>query len=437
MAAAAPLVSVLMPSLNQARFIDAAVESVLAGQGETALELVVADGGSTDGTLERLRALTERFGPERLHWVSEPDAGPADAVNKALARARGEIIGWLNADDLYTPGAVGHAQRELLSHPDWLMFYGEGEHIDASGEPLGRYPTRPPEVGIDAFQDGCFICQPTVFLRREVFRPPGGADPGSVVGLDTGLDIGLKTAFDFELWLRIFSRFPGRIGHTQRVQASSRLHAQGITARLRQQVAAEGVAVLARHLGHARPHWLRTWRDELLRGYFESAALTAADGVELRARLLAQVEALSACFSARDLLALRTEFAADMRLKLAATGAASNADADGWVSQRFELRLADLRERSAALWLRGVHQWPRFEPLQLTIETSWGAPGSRKLLAPGPFELRLPYPATVWHQPAWVRVSCDRTFSPAALIPGSTDTRPLAWRLLSLRYEPT
>ena len=421
--AAMPLVSVLMPSLNPAGFIDAAVDSVLTGQGELALELVVADGGSRDGTLERLQALTARHGPDRLRWVSEPDAGPADAVNKALARARGKVIGWLNADDLYTPGAVGHALRALLTHPDWLMFYGDAEHIDASGRSLGRYPTRPPEVGIDAFQAGCHICQPTVFLRREVFERLGG------------LDTGLATAFDFEFWLRVFAAFPGRIGHSHRVQAASRLHAQGITARLRQQVAAEGVTVLARHLGSAQVHWLQTWRDESLRGLGEGAGTVAAEAPALRARLMAQLDELAACFSAADLAQLRAEFASDVRLKLADVGAACNADADGWVPRRFELRLQRLRDRSAALWLRGTHQWPRFEPLQLTVETSWGGSLGRKLLAPGPFELRLPCPAQAWNQPAWVRVSCDRTFSPAALDAGSADTRQLAWRLLSFSHE--
>ena len=418
-----PQVSVLMPSLNQAAFIEAAVESVLSGQGAVALELVVADGGSRDGTQECLRALAQRHGPDRLRWLSEPDAGPADAVNKALARARGPVIGWLNADDLYTPGAVGHALRALLTHPDWLMVYGEARHIDVAGQVIGRYPTQPPAVGIEAFQAGCHICQPTVFLRREVFDRLGG------------LDTGLATAFDFEFWLRVFAAFPGRIGHSHRVQAESRLHAQGITARLRQQVAAEGVTVLARHLGTAKTHWLQTWRDEMLRGLCDSAGTVAADAPELRARLTAQLDRLAGCFSAADLAQLRAEFAADVRLKLADAGAACNADADGWVPRRFELRLQRVRDRSAALWLRGTHQWPRFEPLHLTVDTSWGGRLDRWLLAPGPFELRLPCPAAAWNQPAWIRVSCDRSFSPAELDAGSTDRRQLAWRLLSFSHE--
>jgi glycosyltransferase involved in cell wall biosynthesis len=257
-----PLVSIVMPSLNQAAFIPAAVESVLS-QSHSQIELIVADGGSTDGTQAWLAQRQAQ--DARLHWFSEPDAGPADALNKALRQAKGTLIGWLNSDDLYTPGAVQRAVQALLDNPEWLMAYGHAEHIDAGGAVLGPCPTLAPPMPCRAdfslsgqlkptlqFAQGCFICQPTVFFRRTMWVLLGP------------LDQSLKTAFDFDYWLRAFARFSGRIGFVDAVQAQSRLHADCITLRLRRTVALEGMQVLARHLGYAPKEWLLTYVNELL-----------------------------------------------------------------------------------------------------------------------------------------------------------------------------
>ena len=129
-------VSVVMPSLNQAEYIERSIRSVLDQETEASLELIVMDGGSKDGTLEILsRLAVEAQG--RLRWYSEADHGPAHAVNKAMAKASGEIIGWLNADDLYTPGAIQRAVKAMQENPQWYMLYGQGEHIDACDVSIG------------------------------------------------------------------------------------------------------------------------------------------------------------------------------------------------------------------------------------------------------------------------------------------------------------
>ncbi len=247
--ASGPLVSVVMPSYNQAGFIEESVASVL-GQDYLRTELVVADGGSTDGTLEILRRIGQ--GDPRLRWFSRTDSGPAEAINRALARVRGTLIGWLNSDDLYTPGAIARAVEAFANNPAWLMLYGRGEHIDGNGLPLGPYPTLPPTTPAEHFARGCFICQPTVFFRATV-----------PVLLGT-LDTSLKASFDFDYWLRAFLAFPERIGFVDAVQARSRLHDQCITRKMRQRVALEGVEVVARHLGQAPIHWLVTYMEELV-----------------------------------------------------------------------------------------------------------------------------------------------------------------------------
>lgn len=244
-----PLVSIIMPSFDQAAFIATSVRSVLS-QSYPNLELIVVDGGSTDGTQAVLANLQAQ--DIRLRWVSEPDAGPADALNKALRLSRGTIIGWLNSDDLYAPGAVQRTMQSLFAHPDWVMVYGQAEHIDADGRVIERYPTLPPPASKAIFAKGCFICQPTVFFKRTMWLLLGP------------LDQSLQTAFDFDYWLRAFDAFAGRIGFVDAMQAQSRLHADCITLRMRRTVMMEGMQLLAHHLGHAPKEWLLTYVNELL-----------------------------------------------------------------------------------------------------------------------------------------------------------------------------
>jgi len=243
-----PLVSVVMPSMNQAEFIDEAIASVLS-QDYPNIELVVADGGSRQDTLDILDS-RQRQDP-RLRYFSRPDRGPAHALNDAMNAVRGTVIGWLNSDDLYAPGAISRAIAVLAARPRLLMVYGQGLHIDEQGKPIGTYPTLPPSTPVSRFNEGCFICQPTMFFCRSARILLGP------------LDEKLKASFDFEYWLRAFCAFPERIGFVDAVQAMSRLHDGCITMRLRRTVALEGMQVLARHIGYAPKEWLLTYAFEL------------------------------------------------------------------------------------------------------------------------------------------------------------------------------
>jgi cellulose synthase/poly-beta-1,6-N-acetylglucosamine synthase-like glycosyltransferase len=246
---ASPLVTVLMPTLNQAEFIQSAIDSVLA-QSHNNLELVVMDGGSTDATLSILESIGKQ--DARLRYFSQTDTGPAQALNRAMAKARGTIIGWLNSDDLYVEGAVARAVAYFSANPAALMVYGEGQHIDREGVVFETYPTLPSSTPVTRFAQGCFICQPTVFFKRTMPLLLGPFDET------------LKCSFDFEYWLRAFKAFPERIGYLWEVQAQSRFYAGTITMRQRRAVALEGVQVLQRHLGEAPKEWLLTYVDEVL-----------------------------------------------------------------------------------------------------------------------------------------------------------------------------
>lgn len=286
-----PLISVVMPTRNQRGFIEASIDSVLS-QDYPEIELVIADGASTDGTPDLLNARA-RENP-RIRWSSQPDTGPAEAINRALAQSRGTIIGWLNSDDLYAPGALTAAAEAFARNHGWIMLYGHGEHVDGQGVRIGPYPTLPPEGPLARFAGGCFICQPTVFFKRSMYAMLGG------------LDEGLTASFDFDYWLRAFAAFSGRIGFLDRLMARSRLHDGAITLTNRRAVAVEGMRVVASHLGCAPVHWLTTHIEETL-----TAAPRGQAG--LREDLLATLDEVAACLDEKDVQAVRYRLETDPR----------------------------------------------------------------------------------------------------------------------------
>ena len=179
-----PLVSVVTPSLNHGAFLGEAIESVL-GQDHPSVEHLVVDGGSTDGTA----AVLERY-QGRLRVIEEqPRRGQAHAVNLGLRAARGEILGWLNADDRYCPGAIGAAVRALAEHPRAEIVYSNWEEIDEAGRVVaarrsGPYGRREQLEGVNT------VPQPTVFMRRSILDRIGY------------LDESLHFVMDYEFWLR-------------------------------------------------------------------------------------------------------------------------------------------------------------------------------------------------------------------------------------------
>jgi glycosyltransferase involved in cell wall biosynthesis len=185
-----PLVSIVMPSLDQRPFVERSLESILSQRGEFELEVLVQDGGSRDGTREVL----ERH-RDRISLVVEGDAGQADAVNRALSRARGEIVGWVNSDDLLRPGAIQAAVEAFRADPGALWLHGRCDIVDEEDRmirrPVAAYKDfRARHHRFDRLLVENYVSQMTVFWRRSLQDQVGLLDPS------------LRYTFDYDLWLR-------------------------------------------------------------------------------------------------------------------------------------------------------------------------------------------------------------------------------------------
>jgi glycosyltransferase involved in cell wall biosynthesis len=200
-----PLVSIITPSFNQVAFLEKAIQSVLS-QDYPNLEYWVMDGGSTDGSIEVIQS----YAPQLAGWISEQDNGQADAINKGFARATGEIVAWLNSDDLYRPGAIRRAVTVFEENPEVGMVYSDVDSIDADGEIFNRMQYG--QWGIRDLMAFNILGQPGVFFRRSVLETAGG------------LDLSYRYLLDHHLWLRMALAAPMKYSPGE-VWAAARIHA--------------------------------------------------------------------------------------------------------------------------------------------------------------------------------------------------------------------
>ncbi|MGH2972493.1 MAG: glycosyltransferase family 2 protein [Gaiellaceae bacterium] len=222
-----PLVSIVTPSFNQARYLREAIESVRT-QTYAHVEHVVVDGSSTDGTLDILREYDE------LQWISEPDRGQSHALNKGFAMSTGEIFGWLNADDAYEPEAVAEAVAALQESGAGLVYADVTRVNDDRVDPR-RIRSRATWDLWTELNDGNGVFSPAVFFTRSALDTVGGVDES------------LHLAMDYDLWLRIGRQFGAR--HVDRVWAVQRIHGEAKTIRHYQDFWPERLAVSRRHGG--------------------------------------------------------------------------------------------------------------------------------------------------------------------------------------------
>jgi glycosyltransferase involved in cell wall biosynthesis len=243
--------SIVTPSFNQGQFIERTLQSVAAQRSarsdeesneqsgappEAQVEHVVFDGGSSDGTVEILRACHSE-----LRWVSEPDGGQASAVNRGICATDGEVIGWLNSDDIYYPGAVARVAAFLHDHPEVDVVYGDADHIDTEDRAFEAYPTQ--AWNFERLKETCFICQPALFLRRRIIER---------LGL---LDETLHYCMDYEYWLRL-GQAGVRFAHLGQKLAGSRMYDANKTLGARRNVHREINDMMKSKFGRVPDRWI-------------------------------------------------------------------------------------------------------------------------------------------------------------------------------------
>src|SRR5688500_17684748 len=178
-----PTVSIVTPSFNQASTLEATMDSVTSQEGDFFIDYQVIDGGSTDGSVDIMRRHAERFsapGVETrcrgvsVRWVSEKDQGQTHAINKGLVAARGDVLSYLNSDDLYVPGALAAVVRHFAGHPKDDFVFGDGDVIDENGKVVWEWLSRPYDYSLlrsyhplwNDFTN--YILQQATFWRRRV-----------------------------------------------------------------------------------------------------------------------------------------------------------------------------------------------------------------------------------------------------------------------------
>jgi glycosyltransferase involved in cell wall biosynthesis len=189
-----PRISIVMPTLNQQRYLRTAIDSIL--NQSCAVEVIVIDGGSTDGSLDILRS----YG-DQIRFLSEPDQGQSDALNKGLGMASGEIVGWLNSDDVYRPHSFPSVV-EKFDDPKTQWVFGKVDVINEDGVEIRKWITslknrRLARLTFNQLLRANWISQMGVFWRRDFLRSLGDIEQN------------YHLAMDYDLWLRFWKKVPG------------------------------------------------------------------------------------------------------------------------------------------------------------------------------------------------------------------------------------
>jgi glycosyltransferase involved in cell wall biosynthesis len=343
-----PLVSVITPSFNQGEFIEETIKSVLS-QDYPHIEYIVIDGGSTDNTLEILKKYSDK-----IRWLSESDKGQADAVNKGFSMAKGEILGWLNSDDTYRPGAMRKAVKAFLTNPAIIMVYGDAYFIDREGSFTGRYSTEP--FDLRHLAEVCFICQPTVFLKSEVIKK---------IGM---LDTNLQTCMDFDYWIRIGKKFdPSKISYLRKkFLANSRMYGENKSLGRSEKHYSEIMETAKKHFGYVSIRWICGYIYAVTLG---KKRIERYQKVNFAKKSSIQLYFIFRLFAKRWAWIYFWKYIMNSISNVIGIYGETDQGAlygDGWVS-RFCIISFEKEKDAHTLFLEGRHAWPDKDSLKIDV----------------------------------------------------------------------
>lgn len=220
-------VSIVTPSFNQAQYIEKTIESVLQ-QSEIELEYIIIDGASTDGSVERIRKY--ELDP-RIHWVSEPDSGPASAINKGWEKSSGDYLCWINSDDYYLDASSIVSQVRFLEENNADLVFGDSVYVSIDGERI--QPLNGSRYSRDKLLTFSIPAQPTLVMRKSVFEQVGK------------LNETLACVFDSEYWLRASDR-GCKFAYNPKLIAAYRIHPHSITVSADDKMYREKLSLISR-----------------------------------------------------------------------------------------------------------------------------------------------------------------------------------------------
>jgi glycosyltransferase involved in cell wall biosynthesis len=392
-----PLVTIVTPSFNQGRFIAATIESVLS-QDYPSLEYLIVDGASTDETA----AVAARF-EGRLTFISEPDRGQSDAINKGFRLARGEIVAWLNSDDIFLPGAVSTAVEALRRRPDAAAVYGDGYQIDEDGNVISRFAATQEFNLWRLVNLSDFILQQTVFFRRRIFDEIGFVDESLHYGMD------------WELLMRIGLHYP--IVYVPRDMGAIREYAAAKSFAGGTKRARELTAILRRHTQKMFPPGMFVYG---LPPY--ERLVNERIGRVLRGPLRPIGQRAQRVI---------TRLSHGIMHSLIAS--AQGWYTDLWAGPRVEFAFPPPRGRVLALAV-ALPPWLPYARQRLEFSTG-GRIFARETFGKGEFVIPVMPPRSTWEQPVTIAVRASSSFRPPRAREGVTDKRKLSYLLRSFDYE--
>jgi glycosyltransferase involved in cell wall biosynthesis len=392
-----PLVTVVTPSYNQGRFIAATIDSVLS-QDYPNVEYLIVDGASTDDTA----AVVERYA-DRLTFVSEPDRGQSDAINKGFRRARGRYVAWLNSDDVFLPGAISAAVAALRAHPDAGAVYGEGFQIDEAGNVLSRFAVTQRFDLWKLLNLSDYILQQTVFFRRSVFDDVGW--------LDESLHYGL----DWELLMRIGLRHP--LVYIPRDMGAIREYPAAKSFAGGAKRAHELAAIMRRHTHKRFPPGVFVYGMPVYVGTVNGCIARVMRGplAQLGARVQRRVNALG------------------NRIVGEIVRGAQGWYSDGWAGTRAEFTFRPGAGRNLAIDVT-LPQWAPIDRQRLTFSVG-GRAFATESFGRGEFRIPVMLPRETWDVPVTVRVRAHHFFRARDRDREHRDRRKLAYVIRSFDYE--